>query len=247
MFAQFIAGKDNTLADGLSRRPDHYVNADGSTRFPEDETDNEVEGDVVEVSSSEYLKYLGAMLGERPDKLHIEQSYQERHVKCASRHGCCNEEIAEVYDRIATLFSDVLTSMMKIDDTVVKAIKTAYQTDEVSIAIFKAPEEYDSFGIINGLIFKLRRDGGKSLYIPATAVIKGDDNKKHRMRELLCHETHDSPVAGHLGRDRTSALLKRSFYWPKMDDQVAKHVRECDECQQNKAKHTRVQGDQTPR
>ena len=42
---------------------------------------------------------------------------------------------------------------------------------------------------------------------------------------------------GHLGRDRTLALLKDRFYWPGMSDFVQQKIRSCDRCLRAKAPH----------
>jgi hypothetical protein len=46
---------------------------------------------------------------------------------------------------------------------------------------------------------------------------------------------HDTKVAGHMGQDKTIELLRRSFWWPKMDERIIDFVRSCPECQRNKA------------
>ncbi|KAI5681851.1 hypothetical protein M9H77_03079 [Catharanthus roseus] len=52
-------------------------------------------------------------------------------------------------------------------------------------------------------------------------------------RELI-KECHDSKWAGHLGMKRTLALLKITYYWPQMQDEVESYVRTCLICQQDK-------------
>ena len=53
--------------------------------------------------------------------------------------------------------------------------------------------------------------------------------KECRARAL--HLAHDVPMAGHLGRDRTLARLRRRFWWPGIAKDVAEHCRTCGECQ----------------
>ena len=43
-----------------------------------------------------------------------------------------------------------------------------------------------------------------------------------------------------------SSLLRRTFYWPNIKDSIVNQVRECHECQANKASHGKVQGMYTP-
>ena len=51
------------------------------------------------------------------------------------------------------------------------------------------------------------------------------------LKKELLRETHDTKWAGHLREERTLALLARSYYWPKMGDDVQAYVRSCLVCQ----------------
>ena len=45
---------------------------------------------------------------------------------------------------------------------------------------------------------------------------------------------HDSPMAGHPGRDNTIALVMRHYWWPKMNAWIKQYIKGCMICQQNK-------------
>ena len=45
---------------------------------------------------------------------------------------------------------------------------------------------------------------------------------------------HDDPRAGHGGFARTLELLKRSYHWEGIDDDVKRYVSECSVCQGNR-------------
>ncbi|KAG2983838.1 hypothetical protein PC123_g24915 [Phytophthora cactorum] len=64
---------------------------------------------------------------------------------------------------------------------------------------------------------------------PRIVVPLNDD-----LRARIIHEFHDSPSAGHLGRETTFATLSRDFYWPHMYKWVRKWVRSCEACQRVK-------------
>ena len=49
------------------------------------------------------------------------------------------------------------------------------------------------------------------------------------MKELL-KETHDAKWVRHLREELTMALLPRSYYWPKMGDDVQAYVKSCLVC-----------------
>ena len=61
-------------------------------------------------------------------------------------------------------------------------------------------------------------------------VVPNDDDLKYK----IVYEVHDTPVAGHLGREKTYSLLSASFYWPRMYKWVSHYVRTCDVCQRVK-------------
>lgn len=50
------------------------------------------------------------------------------------------------------------------------------------------------------------------------------------LRTRLMQETHDSALAGHPGRDMLKSLLSRRFYWPGLDADARRFVRNCDVC-----------------
>jgi len=45
---------------------------------------------------------------------------------------------------------------------------------------------------------------------------------------------HDTKVAGHMGQDKTIKLIRRNFWWPKMNERIIEFVRSCPKCQLNK-------------
>jgi len=61
-------------------------------------------------------------------------------------------------------------------------------------------------------------------------VIPPDEMLKREILQLL----HDSPTAGHPGRDKTFAQVSRSYWWPGMRSWITDYVAGCAVCQQNK-------------
>jgi len=53
--------------------------------------------------------------------------------------------------------------------------------------------------------------------------------------QRVLESEHDTKVAGHMGQDKTIELIRRNFWWPKMNERIIDFVRSCPECQQNKA------------
>ena len=58
-----------------------------------------------------------------------------------------------------------------------------------------------------------------------------------KLREKVFHNCHDSLVAGHPGIAKTEELIKRTYWWPSLSNNVKKYVKGCDPCQRNKASH----------
>ncbi len=50
------------------------------------------------------------------------------------------------------------------------------------------------------------------------------------LREEVMAECHEVRTAGHLGRNKTMASVRRRFLWPGMSRDVELHVRQCDVC-----------------
>ena len=45
---------------------------------------------------------------------------------------------------------------------------------------------------------------------------------------------HDTPVAGHPGKERTLEAMRRKYYWPSMKVDIDKHIDQCKQCALNK-------------
>jgi transposase InsO family protein len=62
------------------------------------------------------------------------------------------------------------------------------------------------------------------------------------LRQRILESEHDTKVAGHMGQDKTIELIRRNFWWPKMNEHIIEFVRGCPECQRNKASHHQPYG-----
>jgi hypothetical protein len=66
-------------------------------------------------------------------------------------------------------------------------------------------------------------------------------NNKTLVCQILESE-HDTKIAGHMGQDKTIELIRRNFWWPKMDEQIIDFVRSCTQCQKDKAARHQLYG-----
>ena len=63
-------------------------------------------------------------------------------------------------------------------------------------------------------------DSSSQMYVP--------DNDSLCMHIISSH--HDSPVAGHLGYQKTQELIERQYYWPGLASDVRSYVAQCNRC-----------------
>jgi hypothetical protein len=52
---------------------------------------------------------------------------------------------------------------------------------------------------------------------------------------MILRGSHDSPLSGHAGVDRTLHNVRRTFWWPNQYVDIVEFVKTCDSCQRNKA------------
>lgn len=77
---------------------------------------------------------------------------------------------------------------------------------------------YSEYLIQNGILFK-----GEKLCIP-----------KLSMRENIIREKNCSGLGSHFGIDKIADMVKRSYFWPKMNNEVKKFIECCTIFQQDK-------------
>ena len=70
-------------------------------------------------------------------------------------------------------------------------------------------------------------------------------NNKDIKKEIL-KEHHDPADVGHLGQHRMQELIKRTYWWPGLKEDIKKYVQECIKCQQNKVQHQKKAGELHP-
>ncbi|GMF23294.1 unnamed protein product [Phytophthora fragariaefolia] len=76
--------------------------------------------------------------------------------------------------------------------------------------------------VVKGLLY-YQVDGGDEPRV----VLPNDEDLRHR----VLYEAHDTPLSGHLGREKTYTSVARNFWWPHMYKWVRKYVQTCETCQ----------------
>ncbi|KMQ87135.1 reverse ribonuclease integrase [Lasius niger] len=98
------------------------------------------------------------------------------------------------------------------------------------------PDRFTEWKIENGELFYYRPDYEKAIIDdehPWKKVVKPDDVL------TILRENHDTPQAGHLGKDKTYDRVRQSYYWPGISQDVKTYVQDCEIC-------TKVKYNQNP-
>lgn len=66
-------------------------------------------------------------------------------------------------------------------------------------------------------------------------------NPKHSVREFLIKENHEGRLVGHFGVEKTLALMREHFFWPRLAKDVAFIIQRCPICHHAKG-HKLFQG-----
>ncbi|KAI9165825.1 hypothetical protein LWI28_021185 [Acer negundo] len=131
-----------------------------------------------------------------------------------------------VDNKVADALSHVLTVVQSLSITVpgLDRIKSEYSTCLDFGIIFRKILDGHRRGHVDFVI----RDGylfrGSHFCLPCTSL-----------RDFLVWEMHVGGLAGHLGRDKTIALVEDRFYWPSLKHDVARIVSQCRTCHLAKA------------
>ena len=103
----------------------------------------------------------------------------------------------------------------------VQSIKTGFEADPLYSSDVAAEGRRTKLGIVaQGTLFKR----GAAVCIPDT----------DGLHTSIISELHCSPYAGHVGMNRSLALISIYFYWPDLQTDINNYVRGCVVCQRNK-------------
>ena len=136
----------------------------------------------------------------------------------------------EMWTRKSTSKIKVFDERKRIDksDIIKKIRKNNTREKEVVQALKRedgSTEEEDEVVYMEGRI-----------YIP---------NNKDLKEEIL-REHYDPADVGHPGQQRMQELIKRTYWWLGLKEDIKKYVQECVKCQQNKVQHQRKAGELHP-
>jgi hypothetical protein len=114
-------------------------------------------------------------------------------------------------------------SLMEISADWKALLLVEYSKNKFSCEILDGRTQDDRYRVIDDIIYYKDR-----IYLVPESQLK----------DKIMHATHNSPLAGHPGYLKTYRKIRERFTWKGLKTDVLRFVRECNICQQNKAKHT---------
>ena len=167
-------------------------------------------------SDHEALKYLNSQ--QKISRRHASwiESLQAYPFLIKHKSGKHNS-VADALSRRHVLLSTLQTKVVGFE-----ILKELYQDDPDFNNVWKSTEDqpFQHYHRQQGFLFK-----DNVLCIPNCSL-----------RESIIWEAHDGGLAGHFGRDKTVALIKENFYWPKLEKDVVRHIQRCRICHLAKTK-----------
>jgi len=149
------------------------------------------------------------------------------------RKGCCN--VADPISRCPSLHATVaadghdgdsdadVSGSVNVSGQFLQQIRDGYVLDPY----FADEQNTKGYSFVGGYW-----RNGELIVVPDVGDL--------RQQCLSLH--HDTPYAGHLGRDRTVYLVKQTYVWPGLDSDVKQFVASCDFCQKNKTSSAKPAG-----
>ena len=126
--------------------------------------------------------------------------------------------------------SDELIQMQKDDasisfiiDSKVEGQKPVLNEIQQANSVIRALwYQWDNLELRNDILYRRWKDNkNDTIY----QMIVPED-----MRLMIFENLHSAKTAGHFGRDRTIERIKQGYYWPGMNADVARWIKECDAC-----------------
>lgn len=92
------------------------------------------------------------------------------------------------------------------------------------------PKDFPNYQLKDGKLLKYVKNNIKTdCYNSEWKEVVNDEEKPKLMSRF-----HDDRTAGHMGVSKTAKRIKNNYFWPGIDADVRKYVRDCDICSANK-------------
>ena len=207
---QYISGKKNVDADGLSRRPQDDYMPESDDDFDQDQATRQLLGRV------ETRQVLSSTLQVAEEPAVVSLAMQASAVSDLEYDPWAIPIVAVRKEEIAEAQSS--------DETVGRARQLLISGNKFRSRTETPPvrsllRNYQTFVMSEGLLYKLSKFSGvsyKRLVIPQS------------LKSRVLNGIHND--MGHLGSDRALSIARTRFYWVNMDDDILRHCKECRNC-----------------
>ena len=136
------------------------------------------------------------------------------------------------------LKEELWTRRMTVEVTILKRITKIEDSDILKEIRNNNTREKEVFQVMNKENSETWEEEG-IVYKEARIYVL--NNKK--LKEKILKENHNSVDVGHPGQHRILEMLKRTYWWPGLKEDIKKYIQGCFKCQQNKVQHQRKTGE----
>ena len=120
-------------------------------------------------------------------------------------------------------------SLVQFHDENKEKIKKAIEQDNQIQTIRKALEKGEKE--MKGVALGLCKWKNEYLWYQGRIWIP----EKEELTTTLINQHHDIPYASHGGTAKTTELISRKYYWPKISETIKQYIKNCDTCRSIKA------------
>ncbi|KAG4038359.1 hypothetical protein PC123_g26079 [Phytophthora cactorum] len=127
-----------------------------------------------------------------------------------------------VVDALSRRLDYELAHVTTVTSSMFDLIRAAYAHDDMCIALLR------------GLGSDEFKNSDNEFTDPEDAprvVVPHDEDLKYR----ILYEVHDTPVGGHLSREKTYGSVSTMYWWPKLYKWIGTYVRTSETCQRTKS------------
>src|SRR5437588_9893780 len=118
--------------------------------------------------------------------------------------------------------------LVQVHDGKEKELERESERDEQIQRIRKALNDKEKE--IKGVVLGMCQWQDKKLWYQGKVWVPENEE----IRTAIIYRHHDQPSAGDGGTAKTTELISRRYYWPKMRETIKRYVKNCETCQQTK-------------
>lgn len=131
--------------------------------------------------------------------------------------------------------NELADKLAKLELVALMNVEADHEIEEIRQRMEKDPVFAEKYVFKNDKLFHLVKDSDNELQEKQFII-------KKLLLPLMSLAHEDDITGGHLRVRKTLRRIARSFYWPRMTDEIRKHVKTCDICQRFKCEKGKPSG-----